>query len=54
MGGNEVAVEEHAIKKYVLFFTFQGILDQYAGFLFVPEGGPPTVLATSTKETRQK
>jgi hypothetical protein len=26
----------------VFFFTFRGILDNYAGFLYVPSGGKPT------------
>jgi hypothetical protein len=41
MGGNELLVEEHDGRTYVLFFTFRGILDNYAGYLFVPEGGDP-------------
>ena len=28
-------------KKYVFFYTFRGILDNYSGFLWVPEGGKP-------------
>lgn len=35
-------VEEHDGLQYVFFFTFRGILDNYSGFLFVPEGGDPT------------
>jgi hypothetical protein len=41
MGGNEIVVEEHNGKKLVFFYTFRGILDNYAGFLFVPEGAEP-------------
>jgi hypothetical protein len=40
-GGNEVMVEEHDGHKYVMFYTFRGILDNYSGFLFVPAGGDP-------------
>lgn len=42
MGGNEIVVEEHAGLKYVFFYTFRGILDNYSGFLYVPDGGVPT------------
>lgn len=41
MGGNEVIVQEHDGLTYVLFFTFRGILDNYAGYLYVPDGGDP-------------
>lgn len=41
MGGNDIIVEVHDNKKYILFFTFRGILDNYSGFLHVPEGGDP-------------
>ncbi len=41
MGGNEVIVEKHEGDTYILFFTFRGILDNYAGFLYVPENGDP-------------
>lgn len=41
-GGNEIVVEEHDGKKYVFFFTFRGILDNYAGFIYVPDGGNPS------------
>ncbi len=42
VGGNEVVVEAHGDQKYVLFFTFRGILDNYAGFLYVPKDGSPS------------
>jgi hypothetical protein len=43
MGGNEIEVQEARDgQKYVFFFTYRGILDNYAGFLFVPDGGAPT------------
>jgi hypothetical protein len=41
MGGNEILEEVHDGKTYLFFFTFRGILDSYAGFLFVPTGGDP-------------
>ncbi len=25
----------------MFFFTFRGVLDNYSGFLFVPDGGDP-------------
>ena len=45
MGGNEVVVEEHDDKTYVLFFTFRGVLDNYSGFLYVPDGGSPSLFS---------
>jgi len=42
MGGNKVSVEEHDGKKYVMFYTFRGVLDHYSGFLFVPDNGDPS------------
>jgi len=45
MGGNEIVVEEHDGGKYVLFFTFRGILDNYSGFLYVPSGGVPSLFS---------
>jgi len=41
MGGNDIIVESHDGRRYVFFFTFRGILDNYSGFLFVPDGGDP-------------
>lgn len=40
-GGNDIIVEEHDDQKYVFFFTFRGVLDNYSGFVYVPEGGDP-------------
>lgn len=40
-GGNEILVEEHDGKKYVFFFTYRGILDNYSGFLNVQGRGDP-------------
>ena len=40
-GGNEIIVEIHDGARYVFFFTYRGILDNYLGFLFVPAGGDP-------------
>ncbi len=40
-GGNEIIVEEHDGQKYVFFFTFRGVVDNYSGFVYVPEGGDP-------------
>jgi hypothetical protein len=40
-GGNEIVVEEHDGKKYVFFYLYRGVLDNYSGFLHVPEGGDP-------------
>ena len=40
-GGNEIVVEEHDGKKYVFFFFNRGVVDNYSGYLYVPEGGDP-------------
>jgi hypothetical protein len=37
-GGNEVVVHDAASGKFVLFYTFRGILNSAAGFLWVPDG----------------
>jgi len=39
MGGNDIAVEVINGKKHLLFYTFRGILDNYSGFIYVPDGG---------------
>jgi hypothetical protein len=41
MGGNEIQIQDINGLKYVFFFTFRGILDNYSGFLYVPDGGDP-------------
>lgn len=41
MGGNDIVVEERDGRKFVFFFTFRGILDNYSGLLYVPPGGDP-------------
>ena len=41
MGGNEIIINEYDGYKNILFYTFRGILDNYSGFLYVPEGGTP-------------
>lgn len=50
MGGNEVLVEGHDGGKYVFFFTYRGILDNYSGFLYVPDGGDPRRFADLGEE----
>jgi hypothetical protein len=40
-GGNEVVVKEYNHNKYIFFYTFRGILDNYSGFLYVPKTGDP-------------
>ena len=40
-GGNDIVVENHDNLTYVFFYTFRGILDNYSGYLYVPEGGVP-------------
>jgi hypothetical protein len=41
MGGDEIIVEGPPNNPYVFFFTFRGILDNYSGFLWVPDEGRP-------------
>jgi hypothetical protein len=38
LGGGEVIVE----REKILFFTFRGILDHFAGFVYSPDDSPPT------------
>ncbi|WP_434926070.1 hypothetical protein ACRWQN_10595 [Shewanella sp. HL-SH8] len=40
-GGNDIVIENHESLTYVFFFTFRGIMDNYSGYLYVPEGGSP-------------
>jgi hypothetical protein len=40
--GDRVLIEGERNNPYVFFFTFRGILDNYSGFLWVPEGGEPS------------
>ncbi|MBS1705368.1 MAG: hypothetical protein JST40_05805 [Armatimonadetes bacterium] len=40
-GGDEIVVEGASGKQFVFFFTYRGILDNYSGFLWVPEGKRP-------------
>lgn len=41
MGGEVIIVNGSKNNPYVFFFTFRGILDNYSGFLWVPDGGRP-------------
>ena len=40
-GGNQVLWQDHDGKKFVFFFTYRGVLDNYSGFLHVPAGADP-------------
>jgi flagellar biosynthesis protein FliQ len=40
-GGDQIVVQGPSDDPYVFFFTFRGILNNYSGFLWVPEGGKP-------------
>ena len=40
-GGNDIIIEHHDNFTYVLFSPFRGILENYSGYLYVPEGGAP-------------
>jgi hypothetical protein len=50
MGGNEVVVERHGGETYILFFTYRGILDNYSGFLYVTNGGSPSLFSDLSEE----
>ena len=50
MGGNEIQIQDINGLKYVFFFTFRGILDNYSGFLYVPDGGDPINFADLNEE----
>ncbi|KTG20529.1 hypothetical protein NQU96_16485 [Pseudoalteromonas elyakovii] len=50
MGGNEIVVQDIDGSKYVFFYTFRGILDNYSGFLYVPDGGDPRSYADLDEE----
>ena len=50
MGGNEIQIQDINGLKYVFFFTFRGILDNYSGFLYVPDGGVPIHFADLNEE----
>lgn len=50
VGGNEFVVQEYNGRKYVFFFTFRGILDNYSGFLYVPDGGDPKLYSDLNEE----
>lgn len=52
-GGNEVVVETHENARYVLFYTFRGILDNYSGVLYVPPGGDPRRFSDLDEPTAQ-
>lgn len=40
-GGNEVVVERHQGSVYLFFYTERGVLDRYAGYLWVAADGDP-------------
>ncbi len=44
-GGDDIIIESHEGLTYVFFFTFRGILDNYSGYLYVPEGGTPEMFS---------
>jgi hypothetical protein len=48
-GGNEIVVQERGGQRYVFFYTYRGVLDNYAGFLFVPTGGDPRLFAKAAE-----
>ncbi len=41
-GGNEIETAKRDGRTYVFFYTYRGILSNYAGFLYVPIGGDPS------------
>lgn len=53
MGGDEIIVEGSSNNPYVFFFTFRGILDNYSGFLWVPDGGRPEQFSDAGEPTTE-
>ena len=51
-GGNEIETAKHDGKTYVFFYTYRGILNNYAGFLYVPTGGDPSALSDVDEDPR--
>ncbi len=45
MGGNDIVVRPTDGAFFVFFFTFRGILDNYSGFLYVPQSDSPSEFA---------
>lgn len=41
LGGGEVVVQRDGDKLRILFFTFRGVLDRWAGFVYSSDGSPP-------------
>lgn len=52
-GGNDVIVATTQGRTYVLFYTYRGLLNNYAGFLYVPEGGKPEEFERIGERTTQ-
>ena len=40
-GGDQIIIQGPRDNPFVFFYTFRGILDNYSGFLWVPDGGSP-------------
>lgn len=40
-GGGEVAIEKFDGQNFYLFYTFRGIVDNYSGFIYMPDRPPP-------------
>lgn len=51
-GGNQIAVETLGGQPYIFFYTHRGVLDSYAGILYVPPGGEPSRYSELTKSNR--
>ena len=41
LGGGDVVIQRRGAQTKVLFFTFRGILDNFAGFVYASDGSPP-------------
>lgn len=52
-GGDEIIVQGAHNNPYVFFFTFRGILDNYSGFLWVPDGGKPERFGDADEENTE-
>lgn len=52
-GGDMIVVEGPPKEAYVFFFTYRGILDNYSGFLWVPNGRKPEQFSDAGEEGTQ-
>lgn len=54
-GGGEVLIEKNQTTYSILFFTYRGILDNFSGFLYIPNSKSPDNISfiNRVKETER-